>query len=67
MYQVPFADDLRKYTFRSLKHIRNRKGEELASHAYLPTKDQNDAIDAFVDSMDLMRMGEKGDQGFVNQ
>jgi ATP-dependent DNA helicase 2 subunit 2 len=60
---VPFADDLRKYTFRSLKSLRNRKNEVLTNHPYLPTNDQTAAMSAFVDSMNLMKMGEKDEDG----
>ncbi|KAJ7171774.1 SPOC domain-like protein [Mycena crocata] len=31
--QMPFADDVRKYTFASLDHLVSKKGEELTEHA----------------------------------
>jgi ATP-dependent DNA helicase 2 subunit 2 len=44
--------------------LQNRKGEDVATHSYLPTADQMDAMSDFVDSMDLMRAGEKDDSGY---
>ncbi|KAF8523097.1 SPOC domain-like protein [Hysterangium stoloniferum] len=61
--QVPFADDIRKYTFRSLDHLISKKGEEVKKHAHLPTDRQLKAMDAFVDAMDLMHAGEKDEEG----
>ncbi|KAK0208010.1 SPOC domain-like protein [Desarmillaria ectypa] len=60
---MPFADDVRKYTFASLDHLVNKKGEVVKEHPYLPTKEQLDAIDRFVDAMDVMAAGEKDDEG----
>lgn len=60
---MPFADDVRKYTFASLDKLVNKKGEEITSHPYLPTNVQMKAIDDFVDAMDLMQAGEKDEEG----
>ncbi|KAF8272335.1 SPOC like C-terminal domain-containing protein [Lactarius quietus] len=60
--QMPFADDVRKYTFSPLLNISNRKGERLTTHPYLPTHEQMEAMDRFVDAMDLMQ-AEKDDDG----
>lgn len=60
---MPFADDVRKYTFASLETIVTKKGEVLTSHPYLPTDEQQEAMDAFVDAMDLMDAGEKDEEG----
>ncbi|KAJ3774869.1 SPOC domain-like protein [Lentinula raphanica] len=54
---MPFADDLRKYTFPSLNELRNKKGEIVTEHPYLPTETQLEAMDDFVDAMDLMEAG----------
>ncbi|KJA25917.1 hypothetical protein HYPSUDRAFT_1067115 [Hypholoma sublateritium FD-334 SS-4] len=62
--QMPFADDVRKYTFASLDTLINKKGEILTEHPYLPTSKQLDAMDDFVDSMDLMHAGPKDDNGY---
>jgi len=62
--QMPFADDVRKYTFASLDTLINKKGEILTEHPYLPTPKQLDTMDDFVDSMDLMHAGPKGESGY---
>ncbi|KAK0232849.1 SPOC domain-like protein [Armillaria fumosa] len=61
--QMPFADDVRKYTFPSLDHLVNKKGEVVKEHPYLPTEEQLDAMDNFVDAMDVMAAGEKDEKG----
>ncbi|KAF8971598.1 SPOC domain-like protein [Flammula alnicola] len=61
--QMPFADDVRKYTFASLDHLINKKGEVLTEHPYLPTEGQLEAMDKFVDAMDLMDAGDKDEEG----
>ncbi|KAI4519217.1 ku80-like protein [Schizophyllum commune Loenen D] len=60
---MPFADDVRKYTFPSLMNLLNKKGERVTEHPYIPTEAQCAAMDDFVDSMDLMEAGEKDDDG----
>jgi ATP-dependent DNA helicase 2 subunit 2 len=60
---MPFADDVRKYTFSPLQNPSNRKGEPVTVHPYLPTYEQMEAMDRFVDAMDLMEAGEKDDDG----
>lgn len=60
---MPFADDVRKYTFASLDNLVSKKGEVLKEHAYIPTEGQLEAMDKFVDSMDLMDAGEKDEEG----
>ncbi|KZT58400.1 SPOC domain-like protein [Calocera cornea HHB12733] len=52
--QMPFADDVRKYKFNSLTRLFDKEGDKITAHSTLPTKEQQDAMDAFVDSMDLM-------------
>ncbi|KAI0286720.1 SPOC domain-like protein [Russula aff. rugulosa BPL654] len=61
--QMPFGDDVRKYTFSSLQNLSNRKGERVTKHPYLPTAEQIESMDRFVDAMDLMEAGEKDDDG----
>ena len=62
---MPFADDVRKYTFASLDTLINKQGETVTKHAYLPTEEQLKAMDNFVDAMDLMDAGEKDEDGHV--
>ncbi|KAI9512304.1 SPOC domain-like protein [Russula earlei] len=61
--QMPFADDVRKYTFSPLQKLLNRKGERVTTHPYLPTYEQREAMDRFVDAMDLTGEGEKDNDG----
>lgn len=61
--QMPFADDVRRYTFASLDTLINKKGEILTEHPYLPASKQLDAMDDFVDAMDLMHAGPKDENG----
>jgi ATP-dependent DNA helicase 2 subunit 2 len=61
---MPFADDVRKYTFASLDKLVSKKGELITEHPYLPTKGQLDTMDKFVDSMDLMDAGDKNEDGY---
>jgi len=60
---MPFADDVRKYTFSPLQNLSNGKGERVTRHPYLPTAEQIESMDRFVDAMDLMEAGEKDDNG----
>lgn len=61
--QMPFADDVRKYTFASLDRLINKRGELITEHPYIPTKEQQAAMDKFVDAMDLMEAGDKDEDG----
>ncbi|KAJ7630413.1 SPOC domain-like protein [Roridomyces roridus] len=60
---MPFADDVRKYTFASLDNLVSKKGEEITEHPYIPTEKQLEAMDNFVDNMDLMDAGDKDEEG----
>ncbi|KAI0825396.1 SPOC domain-like protein [Trametes gibbosa] len=61
--QMPFADDIRNFTFASLENLINKKGEVVKEHPYLPTNEQMDAMEQLVDAMDLMDAGEKDEDG----
>ncbi|KAG2046414.1 SPOC domain-like protein [Suillus hirtellus] len=61
--QMPFADDVRKYTFASLENLVSKNGESVTKHPYLPTEDQLEVMGKFIDSMDIMYLGEKDDKG----
>ncbi|GBE78688.1 ATP-dependent DNA helicase II subunit 2 [Sparassis crispa] len=61
--QMPFADDVRNFPFASLDTLISKKGETLAKHPYLPTEEQVDAMEQFVDAMDLSDAGEKDEDG----
>ncbi|KAG6841529.1 hypothetical protein C0991_009894 [Blastosporella zonata] len=61
--QMPFADDVRKYNFASLDNLVSKKGEVLTEHPFIPTEEQLEAMDSFVDGMDLMDAGERDEEG----
>ncbi|KAG8856720.1 ATP-dependent DNA helicase II subunit 2 [Serendipita sp. 411] len=60
--QMPFAEDHRNYTFQSLDTLYNRRGVQLNKHQNIPTDDMLEAMDAYVDSLDLMEI-EKDEDG----
>ena len=60
---MPFADDVRRYLFPPLLHPVTKRGEFIEKHPNLPTEEQVEAMDRFVDSMDLMKAGEKDENG----
>jgi ATP-dependent DNA helicase 2 subunit 2 len=62
---MPFADDIRKYTFASLDKLISKSGEELKNHPYLPTEVQQEAMDNFVYTLDLMIAGDKDIEGYI--
>lgn len=62
---MPFADDIRKYTFASLDKLTSKNGEVITKHPYIPTESQQEAMDNFVDAMDLMTAGEKDEEGYI--
>ncbi|KAI6165394.1 SPOC domain-like protein [Pisolithus thermaeus] len=61
--QMPFADDIRHYTFPSLTTLTSRTGERITKHPYLPSEEQLATMDRFIDDMDLSDAGEKDEQG----
>ena len=60
---MPFADDVRKYTFPSLERLINGKGEVVTKHPYIPTDDQMAMMENFVDALDLTEAGEEDEEG----
>jgi len=63
--QMPFADDVRRYTFASLDKLISKSGEVITKHPYIPTEFQQDIMNDFVDAMDLMTAGDKDEEGCV--
>ena len=63
--QMPFADDVRRYTFASLDKLISKSGEVITKHPYIPTECQQDVMNDFVDAMDLMTAGDKDEEGCV--
>ncbi|PVF93424.1 SPOC domain-like protein [Serendipita vermifera] len=60
--QMPFAEDHRNYTFQSFDRLFNKHGNQIKDSPYQPTDDMMNAMEAYVDSMDLMQL-EKDDEG----
>lgn len=63
--QMPFADDIRHYTFPSLTTLISRTGERVSKHPYIPTPEQLEAMDKYIDDMDLMDAGEKDEDRYL--
>ncbi|GAA5892625.1 hypothetical protein JCM5296_006178 [Sporobolomyces johnsonii] len=55
--RMPFSEDIRAFDFPSLENIFNRKHVRLEKHPHLPTPAQDEAMDNFVDAMDLSKAG----------
>ncbi|GAA5967240.1 hypothetical protein JCM11641_000485 [Rhodosporidiobolus odoratus] len=61
--RLPYAEDIRSLTFPSLDRLFNRKGHRLQDHKFLPTEAMDEAMDAFVDAMDLSEAGAPDEEG----
>lgn len=59
--QVPFQEDVRKYRFPPLGVVKTISGKILEEHRTLPSKELDDAMSEYVDSMDLMTAGKDSD------
>jgi hypothetical protein len=51
--QVPFAEDIRQFPFAPLDVVILPNGKEVTDHKLLPSKELEDAMDAFVTKMEL--------------
>ena len=51
MVQVPFSSDVHRTTFPPLDRVPTRDGADAREHASIPTRPQQEAMDAFVDQM----------------
>lgn len=60
--ELPFAEDIRSYKFPPLDRVLTVSGKELKVHRNLPNDELQDAMSAYVDSMDLSTFG-KDDEG----
>ncbi|KAF8330432.1 SPOC domain-like protein [Cantharellus anzutake] len=61
--RMPFADDIRRYSFPSLEILKDKNGNKKTSHPNLPTDEMMDAMSELVDSGDLSAAGEKDESG----
>lgn len=59
--QLPFAEDMRSYSFPPLDKLITVSGKTLKEHRNLPNEGLNQAMDEFVDKMDLSTFGTDAD------
>lgn len=59
---LPFAEDIRMYRFPPLDRVVTISGATVEKHRNLPSDELTDAMDEYVDAMDLSTFG-KGDEG----
>ncbi|KAL5003782.1 ATP-dependent DNA helicase II subunit 2 [Aspergillus recurvatus] len=59
--QLPFAEDVRTYRFPPLDHVITVSGKVITQHRNLPNDDLLDAMDKYIDSMELKDTDEDGD------
>ena len=60
---LPFAEDMRQYQFPPLDRVITVPGNVLTKHRNIPTDDLTNAMNAYVDSMDLSSFG-RDDEGY---
>lgn len=60
--ELPFAEDVRNYKFPPLDRIPTISGKILTEHRNLPTPDLRQAMDRYVDAMDISTFG-RTDEG----
>lgn len=65
MTQLPFAEDVRDYSFASLTNIFDRHNEAVKVHKFLPTEIQNKAMAQLVDAMDYTDPSNVDEDGCV--
>ncbi|KAL4923664.1 ATP-dependent DNA helicase 2 subunit KU80 [Aspergillus undulatus] len=59
--QLPFAEDVRTYRFPPLDKVITVSGKVVTQHRNLPSDDLQEAMDKYVDSMEMMDTDEDGD------
>ncbi|BGP06751.1 ATP-dependent DNA helicase yku80 [Rhodotorula toruloides] len=61
--RFPFAEDIRSLPFPSLERIFNKKHARKMEHKLLPTEEMDEAMEEFVDAMDISQAGEPDEEG----
>jgi ATP-dependent DNA helicase 2 subunit 2 len=61
---LPFAEDVRMYRFPPLDRVITASGTTVSKHRNLPSDELVDAMDDYVDAMDLSTFG-KDDEGYA--
>jgi ATP-dependent DNA helicase 2 subunit 2 len=60
MVQLPFAEDEHNFWFPSLSNYKTASGKMVKEHPLLPTDEQCELMDSFVEAMDLDKYAESG-------
>ncbi|RCI14710.1 hypothetical protein L249_6454 [Ophiocordyceps polyrhachis-furcata BCC 54312] len=60
---LPFAEDVRSYQFPPLDRVLTVSGQTLTNHRLLPSDELNEAMNDYVDAMDLSTYGTEGGMG----
>ncbi|RDA92872.1 hypothetical protein CP533_2892 [Ophiocordyceps camponoti-saundersi (nom. inval.)] len=60
---LPFAEDVRSYQFPPLDRVLTVSGQTLTNHRLLPSSELNEAMNDYVDAMDLSTYGTEGGMG----
>jgi ATP-dependent DNA helicase 2 subunit 2 len=58
--QLPFSEDVRSYQFPPLDKVITVSGKTITEHRNLPNQDLQEAMDDYVDSMELDHKDELG-------
>jgi hypothetical protein len=64
---LPFAEDVRAYSFPPLDKVVTVTGNVLTKHRLLPTQQLDKAMSDFVDAMDISEFGEQDAEGYVER
>ncbi|KAJ6259432.1 ATP-dependent DNA helicase II subunit 2 [Drechslerella dactyloides] len=54
--QLPFAEDIRQYKFAPLDIIKTATGRLMNRHRFIPSEDLQEAMNDYVDAMDVMNL-----------
>ncbi|KAF3928883.1 hypothetical protein ABW20_dc0109269 [Dactylellina cionopaga] len=54
--QLPFAEDIRQYKFAPLDVVKTLTGKILDKHRFIPTQELQEAMNDYVDAMDLTNL-----------
>jgi ATP-dependent DNA helicase 2 subunit 2 len=60
-FEIPFAEDVRRYRFPPLDRVITVSGKTIKEHRNLPNDDLMQAMSDYVDSMDISEFGEDDD------
>ena len=52
--ELPFAEDVRQYKFAPLDTVKTISGKKLDKHRFIPSEELQEAMNDYVDSMDIL-------------